>query len=50
MKGEYRYAQYNSVNLAEASIAGPDGNVETIKPYVQTVTGSLVWRFNWTGR
>jgi len=49
LKGEYRYAQYNNVNLAEASIAGPDGNVETTKPYVQTVTGSLVWRFNWTG-
>jgi outer membrane immunogenic protein len=50
VKGEYRYAQYNSINLAEASIAGPDGNVETTRPYVQTVTGSLVWRFNWSGK
>jgi outer membrane immunogenic protein len=50
LKGEYRYAQYNSINLAEGSAAGPDGNVETTRPYVQTVTGSLVWRFNWTGK
>jgi outer membrane immunogenic protein len=52
LKGEYRYAQYNSINLAEtyAGGAGPTGNVETTRPYVQTVTGSLVWRFNWTGR
>jgi outer membrane immunogenic protein len=49
LKGEYRYAQYNNVSLAETSAAGVDGNVETTKPYVQTVTASLVWRFNWTG-
>jgi outer membrane immunogenic protein len=52
LKGEYRYAQYNSLNLVETATAGgaPTGEVETTRPYVQTVTGSLVWRFNWTGR
>ena len=52
LKGEYRFAQYNSVNLVETQTngAGPSGEVETTKPYVQTVTGSLVWRFNWNGR
>jgi outer membrane immunogenic protein len=51
VKGEYRYAQYSTANLTEtqANGAGPTGNIETTKPYVQTVTGSLVWRFNWTG-
>jgi outer membrane immunogenic protein len=52
LKGEYRYAQYNSLGLTETSAAGtgPTGYVETTRPYVQTVTGSLVWRFNWTGQ
>ena len=51
VKGEYRYAQYNNVDLTEVSTAGagPSGNIETTRPYVQTVTASLVWRFNWTG-
>jgi outer membrane immunogenic protein len=50
LKGEYRYAQYNNVNLVETRPALPGPEVETTRPYVQTVTGSLVWRFNWTGR
>lgn len=51
LKGEYRYAQYNAIHLTEtATGGGPTGEIETTKPYVQTVTGSLVWRFNWTGR
>jgi outer membrane immunogenic protein len=52
LKTEYRYAAYNNINLTETSTsgAGPSGNVESTKPYVQTVTASLVWRFNWTGR
>jgi outer membrane immunogenic protein len=48
VKGEYRYAQYNSVSLLETYSSGAStGFSETTKPYVQTVTGSLVWRFNW---
>jgi len=52
LKGEYRYAQYSTIGLAEAFTngTGPTGDIETTRPYVQTVTGSLVWRFNWTGR
>jgi outer membrane immunogenic protein len=50
LKGEYRYAQYDSVNLTEMTSAGPTAFFETTKPYVQTAVGSLVWRFNWTGR
>jgi outer membrane immunogenic protein len=51
LKTEYRYSQYNNISLAETSSAGvPTGNVENTKPYVQTATASLVWRFNWAGR
>jgi outer membrane immunogenic protein len=52
LKGEYRYAQYDAANLTETLTngGGPTGYIETTRPYVQTVTGSLVWRFNWTGR
>ncbi len=48
---EYRYSSYRSASLAEAStITGlPSGNVENTKANVQTVTSSLVWRFNWGG-
>jgi len=52
LKTEYRYAEYNSINLAEAPTTpagAPSPNVETTKPYVQTATASLVWRFNWSG-
>jgi outer membrane immunogenic protein len=50
LKGEYRYAQYDNVVLTEYTSGGPTTFSETTKPYVQTVTGSLVWRFNWAGR
>jgi outer membrane immunogenic protein len=52
LKTEYRFAEYNNISLTETAVPGgaPSGNVEHTKPYVQTVTGSLVWRFNWTGR
>jgi outer membrane immunogenic protein len=47
-KTEYRFAEYQSINLAEASLAGvPDGNIQHSQSYVQTVTTSLVWKFNW---
>jgi outer membrane immunogenic protein len=50
MKTEYRAAYYNSVTLPETFVAGgltPDS--VTFKPWVQTVSTSLVYRFNWTG-
>ena len=51
LQTEYRFSQYQSRNLVEASLTtgAPTGNLENTKPYVQTVTTALVWRFNWTG-
>jgi outer membrane immunogenic protein len=50
-RSEYRYASYNRTDLPEISLATgiPDGNVEHTRPYVQTVTSGIVWRFNWSG-
>jgi outer membrane immunogenic protein len=50
MKTEYRAAYYNRVTLPETFVAGgltPDS--VTFKPLVQTVSTSLVYRFNWGG-
>jgi outer membrane immunogenic protein len=49
LRTEYRFSDYGRTNLAEIALATglPDGNVEHTRPYVQTVTTSLVWRFNW---
>ena len=50
MKTEYRAASYNRIDLPETFAApGPTGFVDTFKPWVQTVSTSLVYRFNWTG-
>jgi outer membrane immunogenic protein len=46
-RNEYRYSSYNSADL---QVTGAATFAEHIKPYDQTVTSSLVWRFNWTGR
>jgi outer membrane immunogenic protein len=47
---EYRFAQYDSSDIRIISAAGTPGNdVEHITPYVQTITSSLVWRFNFNG-
>lgn len=45
---EYRFSEYNTRNLGEFNLAtgALDGNVEHVTPYVQTITSSLVWRFN----
>jgi outer membrane immunogenic protein len=53
-RSEYRFYSYNSAAIpvfstgavATAGLAG----VENMKPYVQTVTTALVWRFGWLGR
>jgi outer membrane immunogenic protein len=49
LRTEYRYADYGRRDLTEISLATgmPDGNVEHVRSYVQTLTTSLVWRFNW---
>lgn len=48
---EYRFAEYNSRNLSEANLTTGvlDGNVLRTTPFVQTITSSLVWRFNFNG-
>jgi outer membrane immunogenic protein len=51
MKTEYRSAFYNRRNISELvngtnALAGTD---ITFKPWVQTISTSLVYRFNWSG-
>ncbi len=51
MKTEYRAAYYNTKNISELTDAGniSNGRDITFKPLVQTISTSLVYRFNWTG-
>src|ERR1700761_78119 len=51
MKTEYRAAYYGNRNLGEFSDATGllAGNTIAFKPFVQTISTSLVYRFNWGG-
>jgi outer membrane immunogenic protein len=54
MKTEYRSAFYNRVSLPEtfapaSGFTGLTGTATTFKPFVQTISTSLVYRFNWGG-
>jgi outer membrane immunogenic protein len=57
MKTEYRSAFYDRITLPETFAAGnsfgrpvgPTGKAITFKPWVQTISTSLVYRFNWGG-
>jgi outer membrane immunogenic protein len=50
MKTEYRSAFYDRVTLPESTVAGVlTGTAVTFKPWVQTISTSLVYRFNWSG-
>jgi outer membrane immunogenic protein len=50
MKTEYRAAEYQRVNLVETFVGGgATGLAISTKPIVQTVSTSLVYRFNWGG-
>jgi outer membrane immunogenic protein len=52
MKTEYRSAFYDRVTLPETFATPPivlTGNAVTFKPWVQTISTSLVYRFNWGG-
>src|SRR5665213_151884 len=50
MKTEYRSAFYDRVTLPESFIGGGlTGLAPTFKPWTQTISTSLVYRFNWTG-
>ncbi|QOG18910.1 MULTISPECIES: outer membrane protein [Bradyrhizobium] len=50
MKTEYRSAFYDRITLPETALAGGStGTTTTFKPWVQTISTSLVYRFNSTG-
>jgi outer membrane immunogenic protein len=53
MKTEYRAAYFGRETLPEtftpAFGGGPTPDSLTFKPLVQTITTSLVYRFNWSG-
>jgi outer membrane immunogenic protein len=53
MKTEYRSAFYDRITLPETVVpafgGGPSGRATTFKPWVQTISTSLVYRFNSTG-
>jgi outer membrane immunogenic protein len=50
MKTEYRAAYFSRSTLGESTLAGvPTGFSDTFHPLVQTVSTSLVYRFNWGG-
>ncbi|HMJ45555.1 MAG TPA: porin family protein [Pseudolabrys sp.] len=50
MKTEYRSAFYDRITLPETLVGGGlTGNSVTFKPWVQTISTSLVYRFNWGG-
>jgi outer membrane immunogenic protein len=50
MKTEYRAAYFNTANLLETNVnTGPTNANVGFKPFVQTISTSLVYRFNWGG-
>jgi outer membrane immunogenic protein len=51
MKTEYRAAYFGTANLVETNIftGNPTIATATFKPFVQTISTSLVYRFNWSG-
>jgi outer membrane immunogenic protein len=51
MKTEYRAAYFDRVTLPETFVPGGGltGDSLTFKPFVQTISTSLVYRFNWSG-
>src|SRR5215472_13181915 len=47
---EYRYSSFNSTDLLIFTAGGAQTNFsEHMRPFVQTITTSLVWKFNWWG-
>jgi outer membrane immunogenic protein len=50
MKTEYRVAEYDHINLPETFVGGGlTGLAVNTNPIVQTVSTSIVYRFNWSG-
>jgi len=52
LRSEYRYSTFESATLTSTLAGAPSVVIgsETLKPYVQTVTTALVYRFGWVGR
>jgi outer membrane immunogenic protein len=51
LRSEYRFATYDTATLPVTFAPAPvQIGTETLKPFVQTVTTALVYRFNWLGR
>jgi outer membrane immunogenic protein len=49
MKTEYRASYFGRATLPETVGGASDGESITFKPVTQTISTSLVYRFNWTG-
>jgi outer membrane immunogenic protein len=49
MKTEYRSAFFDRITLPEIATGLPLNTAVTFKPWVQTISTSLVYRFNWGG-
>jgi outer membrane immunogenic protein len=50
MKTEYRASEFNRIDINQLTLAGtPTPFGISFKPWVQTVSTSLVYRFNWSG-
>jgi outer membrane immunogenic protein len=50
-RSEYRYSSFNSADLPVLTTLGGAPTIfsEHMRPFVQTITTSLVWKFNWWG-
>jgi len=48
-RNDYRFAQYESQTLSEKNAAGFVPSSISFKPQVQTITTSLIYKFNWGG-
>ncbi|MFZ0149841.1 MAG: porin family protein [Xanthobacteraceae bacterium] len=46
---EYRYSSFNSADLPVLDTSGVQIGNEHMRPFVQTITTSLVYKFNWWG-
>jgi outer membrane immunogenic protein len=48
-RNEYRFASYSSADIPATAPGGAVLFASRMTPYVETLTSSLVWRFDWTG-
>jgi outer membrane immunogenic protein len=48
-RNEYRYSSYQSADIPSVFTTGVAVTAQHEQPQVQTITSSLVWRFNWMG-